>query len=120
MAVQVQSWERLGGPILADGPPNALGQFLAIGLQQLRLAFCRLVVHHIHSNLFNGFSSVHLEDVQNQTIICANYSITRCEGASIIITRQRTCFSACAGKLDFSSRRNHLKTARDGIVRPHE
>jgi hypothetical protein len=36
-----------------------------------------------------------------------------CEGASIMTTRQRTCFSACAGKLDFSSR-------EESALREHE
>src|SRR2546421_7413969 len=35
-------------------------------------------------NLFSGFSIIHREDVQNQTIIFHNYSTTLCEGASII------------------------------------
>jgi hypothetical protein len=47
-----------------------------------------------------------VDDVQNQTIILANYSTTLCEGASIITIRQRTCFSTFADKLDSSSRRN--------------
>jgi hypothetical protein len=94
VAVQVQPWEQLGAPILAHGPPNPLHQFLAVGLQQLRLAFGLLVDHQIHSNLFSCCSIIHLQDVQNQTIICANYSTTRSFGASILITRQRTCFSA--------------------------
>src|SRR5439155_22196473 len=100
VAVQVQPLERLGGPILAHGLRNPLHQFLAVGLQQHGLAFCLLVDHHIHSNLFPGFCLAHLEDVQNQTIICANYSTTLCEGASIITTRQRTCLSACAGMME--------------------
>src|SRR6266550_8658852 len=61
-----------------------LHQFLVIGVHPLCLAFCLLVDHHIHSNLFPGFCLAHLEDVQNQTSICANYSTTLCEGASII------------------------------------
>ena len=47
-AVQVQPLERLGGPIFAHGPRNPLHQFLAVGLHQLGLAFCRLVDHDIH------------------------------------------------------------------------
>jgi hypothetical protein len=47
-----------------------------------------------------------VDDVQNQTIILANYSTTLCEGASIITIRQRNRFSAFADKLDSSSRRN--------------
>jgi hypothetical protein len=57
---------------------------LAIGLQQLRLAFCLLVVSHIHSNLFTGFSVAYLEDLQNQTIFCANSSTTLRSRVSII------------------------------------
>ncbi len=49
-----------------------------LGLHQLGLAFCLLVIHHIHRNLFTCFSIIHLQDVQNQTIICANYSTTLC------------------------------------------
>ena len=55
-----------------------------LGLHQLGLAFCLLVIHHIHRNLFTCFSIAHLEDLQNQTIICANYSTTRCSRLSII------------------------------------
>ncbi len=76
MAVQVQPLERLGAPILAHGPPDPLHQFLAVGLQQLRLAFGLLVDHDIHSNLFSGFSIAHLEDLQNHSIICGYHSIT--------------------------------------------
>src|SRR6266566_1341189 len=106
VTVQVQPLERLGGPILAHGPRNPFHQFLAVGLHPLGLAFCLLVVHDIHSNLFSCFSIAHLKDLQNQTMIFHNYSTIRCEGASIITTRERTCFSALAGKLDFSSRRD--------------
>jgi hypothetical protein len=35
------------------------------------------------SDLFSGFSNTHLQDVQNQTIIFANYSTTLRESASI-------------------------------------
>src|SRR5437764_13760219 len=49
-------------------------------------------------NFFSGFSIIHREDLQNQTIIFANYSTILCEGASIITTRQRTCLSACVGR----------------------
>ncbi len=55
----------------------------------------------------------HLEDAQNQTIICDNHSIILREGASIISNRQRTCLAAFAGKQDFSSR-------EDPAVREHE
>jgi hypothetical protein len=44
-----------------------------------------------------------LEDVQNQTIIVENYSITQGIGASILPSRQSTCLSDFAEKLDFSS-----------------
>jgi hypothetical protein len=57
-------------------PRNPLHQFLAVGLQQYGLAFCLLVVHDIHRNLFSYCSIAHLEDAQNQTIICDNYSTT--------------------------------------------
>jgi hypothetical protein len=50
--------------------------------------------HHIHRNLFSGFSIIHWEDLQNQTIIFANYSTTQSFGASIITTRQGTWLSA--------------------------
>src|SRR6266568_2240636 len=113
VAVQVQPWERLDGPILAYGPHNPLHQFLAIGLHPLGLAFCLLMVYHIHRNLFSCFSIAYLEDAQNQTIICDNYSTIRCEGTSIITIRQRTFFSAFTGKLAFSSR-------EDPAVREHE
>src|SRR6266567_8014032 len=105
-AVQVQPWEQLGGPIFAHGPRDPLNQFLAVGLHQLGLAFCRLVDHHIHRNLFSCFSIAHLEDLQNQTTIFDNHSTTLCSRVSIINTRQRTFFSAFADKLDFSSRRD--------------
>src|SRR6202043_1889437 len=87
--------------------PDPLNQFLAVGLHPLCLVFCLLEDHHIHRNLFSGFSIAHLEDLQNQTIIFDNHSTTLCKGASIITTRQRTCFSAFAGKLDSSSRRDN-------------
>jgi hypothetical protein len=45
-------------------------------------------------------------DMQNQTIIFANYSTILYEGASIITIRQRTCFSAFVDKLDSSLRTN--------------
>ena len=76
MAVQVQPLERLGAPILAHGPPDPFHQFLAVGLQQLRLAFGLLVDHDIHSNLFSCFSIAHLENAQNHSIICDYHSIT--------------------------------------------
>ena len=60
------------------------------------------------------FSSFfHWEDLQNQTIIFANYSTTLCSRVSIITTRQRPCLAAFVGKLDFSSR-------EDPSVREHE
>src|SRR5437763_10670788 len=99
-AIQVKPWERLGDPIFAQGPGNPLHQFLAVGLHQPGLAFCRLVDHHIHRNLSSGFSIIHREDVQNQTIIFTNYSITLCEGASIITSRQRTCLAAFVGMVE--------------------
>jgi len=102
----VQPLERLDGPICAHGPRDPLHQFLAVGLHPLCLAFCRLVDHHIHRNLFSGFSIAHLQDVQNQTSIFDNYSTIQCSKVSIMTTRQSTCFSAFAGKLDFSSRRD--------------
>src|SRR5260370_25893314 len=86
--------ERLGGPIFAHGSRNPLNQFLAVSLHQLGLAFCRLVDHHMHRNLFSGFSIIHREDVQNQTIIFANHPTTLCEVSSLITTRQSTCLSA--------------------------
>ncbi len=109
----MQPLEQLGGPILAYGLRNPLNQFLAIGLHPLCLAFCLLVVHDIHKNLFSYFSIDHLEDAQNQTIICDNHSITLFVGASIITTRKRTFLAAFVGKLDFSSR-------EDPTVREHE
>jgi hypothetical protein len=53
VAEQVHSWEQLGTPILAYGPPNPLHQFLAAGLQEHRLAFWQPLVNHIHDNLFS-------------------------------------------------------------------
>src|SRR5438105_8342438 len=67
----------------------------------------------MHRNLFSCFSLLHWEALQNSPIILRNYSTTRSFGASIITTRQRTCFSAFAGKLDFSSR-------EDSALREHE
>src|SRR5207248_10108585 len=46
------------------------------------------------------FSIIHREDVQNQTIICANYSITQGFDASIMTIRQRTCLSAFVGMVE--------------------
>jgi hypothetical protein len=71
------------------------------------------VAHDIHKNLFSYCSIAHLEDAQNQTIICDNHSTTQGFGASIITTRQRSCLAAFVGKLDFSSR-------EDPAVREHE
>jgi hypothetical protein len=111
-AVQVQPLERLGGPIFAHDSRNPLNQFLPVSLHQLGLAFCRLVDHHIHRNLFSGFSIIHLQDVQNQTIICANYSTTQGFGASIITTRQRTCLSAFVGMVEGGI--EHMDIKRSG------
>ncbi len=105
--------QRLGGPIFAHSPRNPLNQFLAVGLHPPCLAFCLLVVHDIHRNLFTCFSIAHLEDLQNQTIIFDNHSTTLCSRVSIMTTRQRTCLSAFVGMLDFSSR-------EDPAVREHE
>src|SRR5713226_8088669 len=96
-AGQVQSLERLDGPIFADGSPDPYNQFLAVGLHPLCLVFCLLVDHYIHRNLFSCFSIAHMEDLQNQTIIFDNHSTTLCSRASIITTRQRTCLSAFTG-----------------------
>src|SRR6266436_6184924 len=103
----MQPLERLDGPIFADGSPDPYNQFLAVGLHPLGLVCCLLVDHHIHGNLFSCSSIAHLEDLQNQPIIFDNHSTTLCKGASIITTRQSTCFSAFADKLDFSSRRDN-------------
>src|SRR5438552_3454559 len=65
------------------------------------------MVHHIHRNLFSGFSIIHLQDVQNQTIICANYSTTLCSRVSIITTRQGTCLSAFVGMVEELSKWHH-------------
>ena len=54
----------------------------------------------LHRNLFSGFSIIHREDVQNQTIIFTNYSTTRCEGASIMTTRQRTYLFVFVGMME--------------------
>src|SRR6266704_936154 len=40
------------------------------------------------------------ENVQNHSIIFANYSATLCEGSSIINTRQRTCLSVFVGMME--------------------
>jgi hypothetical protein len=56
-------------------------------LHQLGLAFCLLVDHHIHRNLFTCFSIIHLEDLQNQTIIFDNHYTILCSRVSIITTR---------------------------------
>ncbi len=76
--------QRLNGPILAHDPRNPLHQFYVVGLHALGLAFGLRMAHHIHWNLFFCFSVAHVKDLQNQTIIFDNYSITLCEGASII------------------------------------
>src|SRR6266581_1162833 len=108
----MQPLDRLDGPILAYGPRDPLNQFLVVGLHQLGLAFCLLVDHDIHRNLFPCFSLAHLEDVQNQTSIFDNHSTTLCSRASIITIRQRPFFSAFADMLDFSSR-------EEPVVREH-
>jgi hypothetical protein len=94
-AEQGQPWERLFRPIFVHDARGPLHQFLAVGLQQHGLAFALLVDHDILSLLFSGFSILHLQDPQNHSIMCDNYSITLCETASIMTTRQRTC--SCAG-----------------------
>ncbi|GHO81562.1 hypothetical protein KSD_93330 [Ktedonobacter sp. SOSP1-85] len=43
--------KRLGSPILADGPPDPLNQFLTISLHPLCIMFCLLVVSHIHHKI---------------------------------------------------------------------
>jgi hypothetical protein len=55
--------------------------------------------------LFTAFRLAHLEDLQNQTIICDNYSTTLCEGASIIPPDKehaslflQTCWTFLPGK----------------------
>jgi hypothetical protein len=86
VTVQVQPWERLGGPIFAHGPRNPLHQFLAVGLHPLDLACCWLLDHHSHRNLFSGFSIIHRQNLQNQTIIFAIYSTTQGFGSFIMTT----------------------------------
>ena len=83
----MQPWDRLDNPICAHGSPDALGQFLALGLHYLGLAF-GLLDHHLHRNLFVFVFSAHLQDLQNQTRLLDNRSITSCEDPSIITTRQ--------------------------------
>src|SRR5690348_10676472 len=70
------TWNQAGGKARFVGSEG--------GKHQHSLAFCLLVVHDIHKNLFSGFSIANLEDAQNQTIICNNYSITLCSRVSII------------------------------------
>src|SRR6266516_3645587 len=74
----------MDGPIEADDSSDPLHQFLAVGLQQHALAFCGLVDHPIHDNLFPGFCLAHLEDGQNQTSILDDYSTTLCAVSSIL------------------------------------
>jgi hypothetical protein len=47
----MQAWERLGGPIVANGPRDPLRQFLARAVHPLCLAFCQLRDRHRHRNL---------------------------------------------------------------------
>ncbi|GLV60107.1 hypothetical protein KDH_69300 [Dictyobacter sp. S3.2.2.5] len=71
-----------------DSPTDALSQFFTIGLGPLCLALRRLVNYQFHSNLRSRFSLAHLEDLQNQTIIFRNHSITLRVKASIIPLRE--------------------------------
>jgi hypothetical protein len=91
-------WERLGGPIVTDGPRHPPNQLLAIGGHPLCLAcraLRRLVGHHIHRRLFTGCSVARLEELQNCPIILDNHSTILSSGASIITTaRGRTCLAA--------------------------
>ena len=65
---------------------------------------CWRMDHHIYRNLFSRFSNTRREDVQNQTIIFANYSTTLRSRVSIITTRQRTCLSALVGMVEECSK----------------
>src|SRR5712692_7575077 len=101
--------QRLGSPVFVHGPRNPLNQFLAVGLQPLCLTLCLLVVYHLHRNFPTHFSSTHLEDLQDHTIILDFYSTMLCFRMSIMSARQRTYLSALAGKLDFASRGDKRK-----------
>jgi hypothetical protein len=50
-ASEVQAFQRLDGPVFADGPRNALGQLVAAGLSPGLLAPRGRAVHQIHSIL---------------------------------------------------------------------
>jgi hypothetical protein len=84
---QVQPWERLGNPICVYGSPDSLNQLFAGGQRVLSPTFC-LLDHHIHKNLFSGMSIAHLKDLQNQTIIFDNHSITLSENLSILLSER--------------------------------
>jgi hypothetical protein len=82
--MEVKPLERLDGPIFADSPRNPLNQFLTVGLHPLCVTFVLLVIDHIHRNLPTYFAIPHLEVLQNQTIICDDYSTSPCYRVSII------------------------------------
>ncbi|GAC1423245.1 MAG: hypothetical protein PVSMB2_05970 [Ktedonobacteraceae bacterium] len=44
----MKPFERLNGPIFADGTRDPFNQFLAVGLHPLSFALCLLVDYHIH------------------------------------------------------------------------
>jgi hypothetical protein len=60
--------------------------------------------YRIHRNLFSGFPSRVLEDLQNQTIICKDYSTTQGFGESILSPDKEHASRLVPRKLDFSSR----------------
>src|SRR5260221_11068776 len=53
----------------------------------------------MHRNLFSGFSIIHWEDLQNQTIIFANNSTTLFSKASILLS-DRKHISAFVGRVE--------------------
>ncbi len=59
-SVQVQPFEWLDGAIFAKNPCHSLHQLLAIRLYPLRLTFCLLVIHPIHTVLFRLFFLIKL------------------------------------------------------------
>src|SRR5216683_3650282 len=96
-AGQVQSLERLDGPIFADGSPDPYNQFLAVGLHPLCLVFWRLLDHHIHRNLFSCFSVAHLEDFAESDKHFRQSFYHPVRRRVYNTSRQRTCLSTFTG-----------------------
>src|SRR5579859_528397 len=102
----MQPRQRLSRSIFTKNPRDQLNQFLAIGLESLKLAFGLLFDHCRHRNPFSSGSCAHLQVLQNQAIIIDNHSITPRSEASILPLDQahasllvQSCWTFLQGRL---------------------